>query len=63
MPDSDPVHRLLQQAIDLLWRESRSDQRKGGFNTALKKAKNRIVGAAFTDATESENAFTLSPER
>ena len=63
MPDSDPVRRLLQQAIDPLWREWRSDQRKGGFSAALEKTKIRIVGAAFTDATESENAFTVSPER
>ena len=63
MSDSDPVRRLLPQEIDPLWREWRSDQRKGGFNAALEKAKIRIAGAAFTDATESENAFTLSPER
>jgi hypothetical protein len=63
MPDSDPVRWLLPQAIDLLWREWRSDQRKGGFSAALEKAKIQIVGAAFTDAAESENTFTLSPER
>lgn len=62
MPDSDRVRWLLPQEIGPLWREWHSDQRKEGFSAALKKAKIQIAAASFTDAAESENAFTLSPE-
>ena len=63
MPDADRVRRVLQQAIDpLLARTAQPAEAGEHFSVALEKLKIRIAGAAFTDAAELENAFTVSPD-
>ena len=63
MPDSDCVRWLLQRAIDpLLARTAQPSEAGEDFSAALEKLKIRIASAPFTDAAESENAFTVSPD-
>jgi hypothetical protein len=63
VPETGRVRRVLQLAIDpLLARTGQPPEAGEQFDAALTRVKVRLAGAVFSEAGESENAFTVSPE-